>query len=378
MLHNHRVFRYRIITNFHCNQNCYFCFQPEKREKILDIEKMEDTMKKVGMLERATIMGGESLLLPNIVDYFKVVHKYVNTICLVTNGTKLTEDLTKALVENGLEEMAISISSKEQYKARREQILIAKKYVPNLRINLPKSWESTGKKLYELVDMILKDDIGVVVCEDLMGRYNLNYKNSYEDLLYGITDTHCHMRKEQIEDFLSDIEDKIDIVFILGDMSERDMFVAKEIAKKYKALIYGILGNHDYDGQLEEMDIPNFEGKMIEFNGVTFTGMHGSFKYKNSDAPMLTNEESIELAKILPTCDIFLTHDKARTNNEENSHSGLEGITQYILDKKPEYHIHGHLHENMNENIGGISSLGFCRYAYIEVSKNGLKIKKIF
>ena len=186
------------------------------------------------------------------------------------------------------------------------------------------------------------------------------------------------MRKEQIEDFLSDIEDKIDIVFILGDMSERDMFVAKEIAKKYKALIYGILGNHDYDGQLEEMDIPNFEGKMIEFNGVTFTGMHGSFKYKNSDSPMLTNEESIELAKILPTCDIFLTHDKARTNNEENSHSGLEGITQYILDKKPEYHIHGHLHENMNENIGGISSLGFCRYAYIEVSKNGLKIKKIF
>lgn len=83
-------------------------------------------MKKVGMLERATIMGGESLLLPNIVDYFEVVNKYVNTICLVTNGTKLTEELTKALVENGLEEMAISISSKEQYKARREQILIAK------------------------------------------------------------------------------------------------------------------------------------------------------------------------------------------------------------------------------------------------------------
>lgn len=59
-------------------------------------------------------------------------------------------------------------------------------FVPNLRINLPKSWESTGEKLYELVDMILADDIGVVVCEDLMGRYNLNYKDSYEDLLYGM------------------------------------------------------------------------------------------------------------------------------------------------------------------------------------------------
>lgn len=186
MLHNHRVFRYRIITNFHCNCNCYFCFQPEKSKKILDIEKMEETMKKVGKLERATIMGGESLLLPNIVDYFKVVNKYVNTICLVTNGTKLTEDLTKQLVENGLEEMAISISSMEQYIERREQILIAKKYVPNLRINLPKSWESTGEKLYKLIDTILEDDIGVVVCEDLMGRYNLTYKDSYEDLLYGM------------------------------------------------------------------------------------------------------------------------------------------------------------------------------------------------
>ena len=186
MLQRGRVFRYRIITNFHCNQNCYFCFQPEKNCKILDINKMEETMKKVGKLERATIMGGESLLLPNIVDYFKIVNKYVNTICLVTNGTKLNEKLVKQLVENGLEEMAISISSIEQYNERREQILIAKKYVPNLRINLPKSWESTGEKLYHLIDVILNDNIGVVVFEDLMGRYNINYKDSYEDLLYGM------------------------------------------------------------------------------------------------------------------------------------------------------------------------------------------------
>ena len=186
MLHNNRVFRYRIITNFHCNCNCYFCFQPEKRELILDINKMEETMKKVGKLERATIMGGESLLLPNIVDYFKVTNNYVNTICLVTNGTKITETLVKDLVNNGLEEMAISISSMEQYIDRYDKIMIAKKYVPNLRINLPKSWESTGEKLYVLIDKILSDDIGVVVCEDLMGRYNINYKDSFDDLALGM------------------------------------------------------------------------------------------------------------------------------------------------------------------------------------------------
>lgn len=171
MLHNGRLFRYRIITNYNCNQNCYFCFQPFKEQRILDINRMEATMKKVGKLERATIMGGESLLLPNIVDYFEVTNNYANTICLVTNGTKLTEQLTKDLVKNGLEEMAISISSMEQYIARRDQILIAKEYVPNLRINIPKSYESIGDKLHLMIDTMLNDDLGVVVCEDLMGRY---------------------------------------------------------------------------------------------------------------------------------------------------------------------------------------------------------------
>jgi len=147
---------------------------------------MEETMKKVGKLERATIMGGESLLLSNIVEYFAVTTKYVNTICLVTNGTLLSDQLVEKLVSNGLEEMAISISSMTQYEDRRTKILMAKKYVPNLRINLPKSWESTGEKLYTLIDRILADDIGCVVCEDLMGRYNVRYKDSFEDLKIGM------------------------------------------------------------------------------------------------------------------------------------------------------------------------------------------------
>lgn len=183
---NDNVFRYRIVTNFHCNQNCYFCFQPEKSKKILDISKMEEVMSKVGHLKRATIMGGESLLLDNVVDYFKIVNQYVDTICLVTNGTKITKPLLEDLISNGLEEMAISISSMEQYAARHEQIMIAKELVPNLRINLPKSFESTGQLLYNLIIRILNDGIFVVVCEDLMNRYNTIYKDILEDLTLGM------------------------------------------------------------------------------------------------------------------------------------------------------------------------------------------------
>jgi hypothetical protein len=168
------IFRYRIITNLDCNMspNCYFCYQPDKRKLRLDINKAKGTMAKVGRLKRATIMGGESTLIDNLPDFIKLTRDNVeNDVCLVTNGILLNKERMKSYSEAGLTEVAISISSLEQYKQRREQALICKKYVPNTRINIPKCWESTGDKLVEMLKAILEDDFYVVVCEDLMGRY---------------------------------------------------------------------------------------------------------------------------------------------------------------------------------------------------------------
>lgn len=172
-----KIFRYRLITNLKCNMspNCYFCYQsykPCKEDQILSLEKCEETMKKVGQLKRATIMGGESTLLPNLAEYIALTRKYVKEdICLVTNGILLNEERIKEYAEAGLTEVAISISSLEMYMVRREQALICKKYVPNTRINIPKCWESTGDKLVDILKAVLADGFYTVVCEDLMGRY---------------------------------------------------------------------------------------------------------------------------------------------------------------------------------------------------------------
>ena len=172
------IFRYRIITNLECNMspNCYFCYQPDKRKLHLDINKCEDTMNKVdkslGKLKRATIMGGESTLRKDLPDFIALTNKHItNDICLVTNGILLNEDRIKSYADNGLTEVAISISSMEQYLARRDQALLCRKYVPNTRINIPKCYESNGDKLVDLLKIILPDGFYVVVCEDLMGRY---------------------------------------------------------------------------------------------------------------------------------------------------------------------------------------------------------------
>ncbi len=174
------IFRYRIITNLNCNMNestgpngnCYFCYQPCKEAKMLDYELAQRTMEKVGILKRATIMGGEATIREDLTDFIALAKRYVKEdVCLVTNGILLNEERIKKYKEAGLTEVAISISSKEQYERRREQALLCKQYIPNTRINIPKCKESTGDKLVELLKLILTDGFYAIVCEDLMGRY---------------------------------------------------------------------------------------------------------------------------------------------------------------------------------------------------------------
>ena len=175
------IFRYRVITNLNCNMNestgphgnCYFCYQPLKEPLQLDMAKAISTMDKVGILKRATIMGGESTIRKDLPDIIRAVRAHVSEdVCLVTNGILLDEERIKSYSEAGLTEVAISVSSMEQYARRRDQALLCRKYIPNTRLNIPKCKESTGDKLVELLKACLTDNFYVVVCEDLMGRYS--------------------------------------------------------------------------------------------------------------------------------------------------------------------------------------------------------------
>ena len=152
------------------NGNCYFCYQKFKSPLRLDCDKMEKTLKKVGVLKRATIMGGESLLNPELVKIVKIVSNYTSDgICLVTNGILLNEDIIVALKDAGLTEVAISVSSIEQYERRRDMALQCKEIIPNTRINIPKCKESLNPQLLET---ILEDGFYSIVCEDLQARYH--------------------------------------------------------------------------------------------------------------------------------------------------------------------------------------------------------------
>lgn len=171
------IWRYRIITNLNCNMNestgmkgnCYFCYQKFKSPLRLDYGKLEATLKKVGILKRATVMGGESLLNPELVKIVNLVSKYTSDgVCLVTNGILLNGNTIQQLKDAGLTEVAISVSSPQQYERRRKSALICKKIIPNTRINIPKCKESLGP---DLLKRALADGFYCIVCEDLQARY---------------------------------------------------------------------------------------------------------------------------------------------------------------------------------------------------------------
>lgn len=196
-----------------------------------------------------------------------------------------------------------------------------------------------------------------------------------------ITDTHCHLTADEINEFLKDVG-QIDVLFSLGDVDVVDFATLSHTEKVNQIPQYGLLGNHDEINQFENTNIISLHEKVITFNGIRFGGIQGSIKYKETlyPTPMLTDEESLEIAKELPPCDVLLTHDKAKfdKNAKDFVHAGLFGITWYLQNKKAVLHIHGHLHENMKEDINGVNSYGIARYAYVKFDNDGMKIIKSF
>ena len=137
-----------------------------------------------------------------------------------------------------------------------------------------------------------------------------------------------------------------DVCFLLGDHSLQDIQIIKE--KVVDIPIYGVLGNHDGFNLYDMCGIENVHGKVVEVNGVRIAGIQGSLRYKYSDMPLYTDEESVEIAENMDAADILISHDSPKYLHSTNdyAHSGLHGITRYCEKNNVPLNIHGHHHDN--------------------------------
>lgn len=115
-----------IETSAICNLRCKFCFQCNQKDiadsgiklglmsletfklAIEGLQKFDRPLKLLHLFSR-----GEPLLNPNIVEMVKIAKQagVAECISITTNGTLLTKELSKKLVEAGLDNLKVSVES---------------------------------------------------------------------------------------------------------------------------------------------------------------------------------------------------------------------------------------------------------------------------
>lgn len=97
----HPYLKYVVVDiSHHCNLNCCGCdhFSPLAEPKFYDLEQFRNDIKRLSILtnkfmDEIWIMGGEPLLNPQILEFFKISREYLpNTkILCLTNGILITK-----------------------------------------------------------------------------------------------------------------------------------------------------------------------------------------------------------------------------------------------------------------------------------------------
>jgi len=105
-----------------CNLKCDYCPNKSKVRYPKGILKLEHFLKAMEVVEKDSINNciglsvcGEPLLHPQACEYTKIARKYVRKVEMHTNGTLLTADLFKKLIDSGLTKLEVSIHTEKSY-----------------------------------------------------------------------------------------------------------------------------------------------------------------------------------------------------------------------------------------------------------------------
>lgn len=183
-----------------------------------------------------------------------------------------------------------------------------------------------------------------------------------------ISDTHGYFAfsEARLPAFLSRVP-QYDLCILLGDIHPYDLKQIVSLIPKEKIL--AVRGNHDSYDLYESVGIKEMSGRTFTYKGVTFAGIEGSFRYKDCNFPSFTQYESLYLFDKLKPADVLISHDCAFEHSKNDAaHAGLAGITSYICNHAPSYHIHGHIHQSyIKEYSNGTieKSVYLCEYMEI-------------
>lgn len=224
---------------------------------------------------------------------------------------------------------------------------------------------SNGKNQYGIQDKYFNQSKKLL---SIFGKIEERKINKIKLLI--ITDTHNMLDYLELNQMVNE-HPNYDLCVLLGDHSIGDIEKILKCIPREK--IYALLGNHDSVNYIDKYNLNDLNGKYMEYNGVKFMGIKGSFKYKPDEFPSFTQEESILFLKDMPKVDILFSHDGPFNDELSNfpPHQGLFGITYYLFKNKVKYNIHGHLHSSFRKKlINGTEEICVYGINYIELGGN--------
>lgn len=201
-----------------------------------------------------------------------------------------------------------------------------------------------------------------------------------------ITDTHNHLTREMLSNVINNND--IELIITLGDISFNDWEILLENESFLSLPKFGVLGNHDDLYDIERInekiilrDNPSFKiithlhNAYIELKGLTFVGIDGSIRYKNTEVPLLTQKEALDILKNQPKADILISHNGLKKEKDEsdtlskNAHDGFYAIWHYMTKNKCFIHIHGHNHAPCVKTMGRYKSRCIYKLEVVDITK---------
>ncbi len=103
----------QVSVTSRCNLRCQMCnaWKDAKKEHELSLEEIKSVIRqcKEWGVKEINLCGGEPLLSESIFDVIKFAKDSGMKVILTTNGTLITEDLAKRLIQSGLDIITISV-----------------------------------------------------------------------------------------------------------------------------------------------------------------------------------------------------------------------------------------------------------------------------
>jgi uncharacterized protein len=133
----------------------------------------------------------------------------------------------------------------------------------------------------------------------------------------------------------------VDAVVLLGDLDRAWI----ESLERLRLPRFGVHGNHDPEGLLEELGVENLHRRCVVLGQLSMAGFEGCVRYGRGGLHQYTQKQAERLARKLPAAAVLLAHCPPWGVNDEPddpAHVGFRALREWVERHQPRLLLHGH------------------------------------